>query len=130
MSICNIFIDLQNQLKEVATNNPKLKDKSIQEGDLYSHVCGEKEPKGRVRVVGLGPTPQDIGTPGAKNYISTRMQIAIEGRRQATKQVEVLTDRVDQLQQELNEMKQLMLVVQGSNSHHGSYSQNPTVSTC
>jgi len=34
-----------------------LKDRSIQEGDAYAAVCGEKEPKGHVRVLGLGPIP-------------------------------------------------------------------------
>lgn len=115
-------IHFQNKLQAAAMNNPELKNKTIEEGDLYSSVCGEKEPAGRVRVIGLGPTPQDIGTPGAKSYKSTRLQIEIEARRQADQKVELLTGRVDQMQQELNEMKKLMLAVQGSNSQHGSNS--------
>jgi len=38
-------------------------DRTIQQGDAFAAVCGVKEPRGRVRCLGLGPTPQDIGTP-------------------------------------------------------------------
>ena len=31
---------------------------TIQEGDAFAAACGEKEPKGRVRVLGLGPLPK------------------------------------------------------------------------
>jgi len=47
-----------------------LKGKTIQEGDVYAAVCGAKEPRGRVRVLGLGPTPQEIGIPGLKGLMS------------------------------------------------------------
>ena len=49
--------------------------KSIQEGDAFAAVCGEKEPKGCVRVLGLGPTPQSVGTPGVKSCIPTIIQM-------------------------------------------------------
>jgi hypothetical protein len=45
-----------------------LTQKTIQEGDAFAAVYGEKEPKGCVRVLGLGPTPQSVGTPGVKSY--------------------------------------------------------------
>lgn len=48
-------------------------DRTIQQGDAYAIVCGLKEPKGRVRVLGVGPTPQDIGTPELKSYVPTRI---------------------------------------------------------
>ena len=50
-------------------------DRTIQQGDAYAIVCGLKEPKGRVRVLGVGPTPQDIGTPELKSYVPTRIQM-------------------------------------------------------
>jgi hypothetical protein len=39
-----------------------LKDRSIEDGDLYAHIFGEKESRDRIRGLGLGPTPQDVGT--------------------------------------------------------------------
>ncbi|EEC72983.1 hypothetical protein OsI_06888 [Oryza sativa Indica Group] len=56
-------------LKEAVEVNPELKNKTIQEGDLYSRVCGTKEPRGRVRVLGKGPTPQDVGTPEPRSPV-------------------------------------------------------------
>jgi hypothetical protein len=52
-------------------------DRTIQQGDAFAAVCGVKEPRGRVRCLGRGPTPQDIGTPGLKAYTSTRLQIQV-----------------------------------------------------
>lgn len=52
-----------------------MKERSIQQGDAFAAVCGEKEPRGRVRVLGLGPTPQEVGTPGLKCYTPTRLQM-------------------------------------------------------
>ncbi|TVU41233.1 hypothetical protein EJB05_14734, partial [Eragrostis curvula] len=49
-----------NQLKEIVEAHPELKERTIQEGDAFAAVCGPKEPKGCVRVLGLGPTPQDV----------------------------------------------------------------------
>ena len=51
--------------------------RTIQEGDAFAAACGEKEPKGRVRVLGLGPTPQSVGTPGVKSYTPTRIQMEV-----------------------------------------------------
>ena len=60
-----------------------MKDKTIQEGDAYAAVCEAKELRGRVRILGLGPTPQEVGTPGLKALMSTRMQMEIVARQNA-----------------------------------------------
>ncbi|RLM99005.1 uncharacterized protein C2845_PM06G26040 [Panicum miliaceum] len=64
-----------DEIKEVLEAYLELMDKTIQQGDAYAVVCGLKEPKGCVRVLGLGPTPQEIGTPGLKSYMPTRIQM-------------------------------------------------------
>ena len=56
-------------------------ERSIQQGDVFAAACGEKEPRGRVRALGLGPTPQDIGTPGLKCYKPTRLQMEVLARK-------------------------------------------------
>jgi hypothetical protein len=56
---------LQNELKDAVTNHPELKEKSIQEGDVFFHVCG-LEKNGYVCCVGLGPSPADLEMPGTK----------------------------------------------------------------
>ncbi|KAF0895701.1 hypothetical protein E2562_014320, partial [Oryza meyeriana var. granulata] len=117
-----------NELQEAATIFPELKDRTIQEGDPYSSVLGEKEPRGCVCGLGLGPTPQGIGTPGARSYVPTRFQMAIVGQQQSAQEV-VLKGRVDHMQQEIDVLKQMVLVSQGAhnvetNSHRGSNSQH------
>jgi hypothetical protein len=77
-----IFLLLQNELKDAVTNHPELKEKSIQEGDVFFHVCGP-EKNGYVRCLGLGPTPADLEMPGMKKYTSTRLQMEIEAHRHA-----------------------------------------------
>ena len=62
-------------------------NKTIQEGDVFAAACGEKEPSGHVRVLGLGSTPQDISTPGLKSYIPTRLQMAVLARKRASNDV-------------------------------------------
>ena len=58
---------VQDEIKEILEVYPEVVDRTIQQGDAYAIVCGLKEPKGRVRVLGVGPTPQDIGTPELKS---------------------------------------------------------------
>ncbi|GJN25605.1 hypothetical protein PR202_gb13453 [Eleusine coracana subsp. coracana] len=69
-----------NALKTAVVDHPELTQKSIQEGDVYFHVCGP-EKNGYVHVVGLGPTPAGLEMPGAKKYTSTKLQMEIEARR-------------------------------------------------
>lgn len=107
---------LQNALQDAIRDNPVLRDKSIQEGDAYSYVCGA-EKNGYVRVVGLGPSPVDLEMPGARKYTSTRLQMEIEARRQSDKRVEDLTNRLDIIQETLDRLLQQ----QNANSTpHGS----------
>jgi len=80
-----------------------LTQKTIQEGDAFVAACGEKEPKGRVRVLGLGPTPQSVGTPGVKSYIPTRIQVEVMARRDAEAEQEDLRQRIMELEQQLLE---------------------------
>ena len=74
---------MQHKLKSIVEARPELKQKTIQQGDAYAAACGEKEPRGRVRVLGLGPTPQDVGTPGLKSYKPTRLQMEVLARKKA-----------------------------------------------
>ena len=62
-----------------------MKDRTIQEGDAYAAVCGAKEPRGHVRILGLVPTPQEIGTLGLRALMSTRMQMEIFAQQKAEK---------------------------------------------
>ncbi|XP_021318236.1 uncharacterized protein LOC110436181 isoform X3 [Sorghum bicolor] len=64
-----------NKLKEIVEACPELKERTIEQGDALAAACGAKEPRGRVRALGLGPTPQDIGVAGLKCYQSTRFQM-------------------------------------------------------
>jgi hypothetical protein len=54
-----------------------LTERTIQQGDVFVAALGSKEPRGRVRALGLGPTPQEIGIAGLKSYTSTRFQIEV-----------------------------------------------------
>jgi len=93
-----------DSLKEVVEIYPELKDKAIQQGDAFAVVCGEKEPRGRVRCLGLGPTPQDIGAPGLKAYSSTRLQIQILARQKAESDNLVLRQSILEMQQRDEQM--------------------------
>jgi hypothetical protein len=77
-----------------------LKDGTIQEGDAYVAVFGAKEPRGRVRVLGLGPTPQEIGTPGLRALMSTRMQMEIFARQKAKSRNRTLEQHIVELEEE------------------------------
>jgi hypothetical protein len=74
-------------------------DRTIQQGDAFVAVCGVKEPRGRVRCLGLGPTPQDIGTLGLKAYTSTKLQIQVLARQKAESDLRVLEQRILEMQE-------------------------------
>ena len=82
-----------------------MKDRSIQEGDAYAAVCGEKEPKGHVRVLALVPTPQEIRTPGLKSYMSTRLQLEVFARKNSEIAQATLEQRIAALEEELEEQR-------------------------
>ncbi|KAM3271200.1 hypothetical protein ACQJBY_041774 [Aegilops geniculata] len=82
-----------------------------------------KEPRGRVRVLGLGPTPQDMGTPGTRGKLSTRVLVEMEGLREAEKRFNMLEGHVQQMQERMNRME-LMLASQGGHNIGTPSSQN------
>ena len=67
---------------------------SIEEGDLYAHTFGEKEPRGRVRMLGTGPTPQSVGAPGTKAKLPTKLAMQIQLRRRVEQEVSTLKERM------------------------------------
>jgi len=86
-------------LKEVIEARPELMERTIQQGDAFAVVCGVKEPRGRVHCLGLGPTPQDIGTPGLKEYSSTRLQIQVLACQKAERDNLVLRQSILEMQE-------------------------------
>ncbi|XP_035820268.1 uncharacterized protein [Zea mays] len=120
-----IFI---NKFEEVVAAKPELKDRSIQDGDLYAHVFGEKEPRGRIRGLGLGPTPQDVGTPGTQMKISTKLQMALQARNHSEQEVRALRHDMNQMKDKMDQIYQMLVASQGvqhieSPSQHGSNSR-------
>ncbi|XP_014753358.1 uncharacterized protein LOC100825363 [Brachypodium distachyon] len=112
------------QLVEAAENHPEWKEKSIQEGYLYARVCGMKEPRGRVRVLGMGPTPTDVGTPGTQVRMTTRVLVEIEARRQAEQRMDSMQEQMQRMQQQLNQLiSQGGHIVATPSSQHGSNSR-------
>ena len=77
--------------------------RTIQEGDVFAAACGEKEPKGCVHVLGLGPTPQSVGTLGVKSYTPTRIQMEVLDRRNAKADQATLRQRIVELEEKLLE---------------------------
>ena len=77
--------------------------RTIQEGDVFAAACGEKEPKGCVHVLGLGPTPQSVGTPGVKSYTPTRIQMEVLDCRNAEAEQATLRQRIVELEEKLLE---------------------------
>ena len=129
MLYINILIPfLQNELKADVEARPELKDRSIQEGDAYAAVCGEKEPKGRVRVLGLGPTPQEIRTPGLKSYMSTRLQLEVLARKNSEIAQATLEQCITELEEELEEQRMAQEKQNAETlSQHGSNSRQHMV---
>ncbi|XP_020400032.1 uncharacterized protein [Zea mays] len=94
------------KLKDLIEIYPDLKERTIQEGDAYAVLCGLKEPKGYVRLMGLGPTPQDVGTPGLKCYAPTRLQMEVMARKKAESDRDALEQRVFELQAQMEQRAQ------------------------
>lgn len=114
-----------NKLKEYVEAHPELKERTIQEGDAFAAVCGEKEPRGRVRVLGLGPTPQDIGTPGLRSYTPTRLQMEVLARKKAEHEKAALEQRIAEMEEKMqeqrmaHEMRDVEIISHdGSNTRH------------
>ena len=82
-------------------------ERSIQQGDVFAAACGEKEPRGRVRALVLGPNPQDIGTPGLRCYKSTRLQMEVLARHKVESDKAALERRIQELEEQLQERRNL-----------------------
>jgi hypothetical protein len=88
-----------------------------------------KEPRGRVRVLGLGPTPQDVGTPGTRGKLNTRALVEMVARREAEHRMNTMEERMQKMQEQMNKMTELLLASQGGHnldapsSQHGSNSR-------
>ncbi|XP_025795604.1 uncharacterized protein LOC112875826 isoform X5 [Panicum hallii] len=108
------------EIEQILTIYPELKDNTIQQGDILALVYGEKEPKGFVRVLGLGPTPQDIGTPGLKSYTPTRLQMEIRARKKVENEKTALEKHVLQLQSQIEERAEKDRASEEPVSHYGS----------
>jgi NADPH-dependent glutamate synthase beta subunit-like oxidoreductase len=119
---------VQDEIKDILEVYPELVDRTIQQGDAYAIVCGLKEPKGHVRVLGVGPTPQDIGTPELKSYVPTRIQMEVLAREKAESERAALQQRVKELEEQMLE-ERLARERQNheSNSQHGSTSRHQVV---
>eukprot|EP00267_Zea_mays_P051318 XP_020404245.1 uncharacterized protein LOC103649371 isoform X1 [Zea mays] len=115
-----------NKLKAIVEARPELKERSIQQGDAFAAVCGEKEPRGRVRVLGLGPTPQEVGTPGLKCYTPTRLQMEVFARKKLESEKAALEKRIADMQEEMME-RERQNVEMGSHNDSNSrlHSQSP-----
>jgi hypothetical protein len=92
-----------------------LLEKTIEQGDLFSHVFG-KERNGYVRCIGMGPSASDLHMLGTRKLKSTKLQMAEEECRQAMEEAALLRERVeatdrkmDIVMNEVLEMKKMML---------------------
>lgn len=74
--------------------------------------------------MGLGPTPQDIGTPGLKGYTPTRLQMEVLARKKAESEKAALEQCIADLQAELEEERMARDIQNLENvSHNGSNSR-------
>jgi hypothetical protein len=99
---------------------PKLWERTIQQGDAFAVVCGLKEPKGYVCGLGLGPAPQDVGTPGLKCYAPTRLQMEILAHERAESEKATLEQRMHELQDQLEQRAAQDHASEEPGSQHGS----------
>lgn len=104
-----------------------MKERTIQEGDAFAAVCGEKEPRGYVRAMGLGPTPQDVRTPGLKCYAPTRLQVEIYARMKAESDKAALEEHVRELQAQVEQRGQQDRASTEPMSQHDSCSRQHLV---
>jgi hypothetical protein len=96
---------MQSELLRAVNDHPDWKEKSSKEGGLFARVVGMKEPRGRVHVLGLGPTPQDMGTPGTRGKVSTRVLVEMVARREAEHRMSTLEEQMQQMQQQIKKCK-------------------------
>jgi hypothetical protein len=87
----------------------------LKEGDLFARAVGMKEPRGRIRVLGLGPTPQDVGTPDTRGKVSTRVLVEMVARREAEHRMNTLEDQMQQMREQMHKMQQMLASPGGRN---------------
>jgi hypothetical protein len=83
-----------------------LTERTIQQGDVFAAALGSKEPRGRVRALGLGPTPQDVGIAGLKSYTPTRFQMEVLARKKAEIRNEALEQRLTQMEAQIQMLEE------------------------
>ncbi|XP_020165089.1 uncharacterized protein [Aegilops tauschii subsp. strangulata] len=85
------------KIEEKSNEHPELLEKSIKQGDLFSHVAG-KERNGYVRCIGLGPSAARLGMPGTRKLKSMKLQMAEEEAKEARQANAILVERVDKME--------------------------------
>lgn len=88
-----------NDIHVAMDEHPELLEKSIQQGDILSHVLGP-ERNGYVRCVGLGPTAGSLGIGGAQKLKSTKLQMAELEAEKAWQANEILRDHIDEVKED------------------------------
>ena len=66
-------------------------------------------------MLGTGPTPQSVGTPGTKAKLPTKLAMQIQLRRRAEQEVSTLKERMQAMERRFDEMQHAMFS-QGSHS--------------
>ncbi|CAD6268749.1 unnamed protein product [Miscanthus lutarioriparius] len=94
-----------SKLKATVEARPELTERTIQQGDVFSAALGSKEPRGHVRALGLGPTPQDGCIAGLKCYTPTRFQMEVLARKKAESRSEALEQRLTQMEAQMQMME-------------------------
>jgi hypothetical protein len=59
----------------------------------------------QVRVLGLGPTPQDIGTSGLRSYTPTRLQMEVIAHKKAEREKAALEQRIAEMEEKMLEQR-------------------------
>ncbi|XP_066320383.1 uncharacterized protein [Miscanthus floridulus] len=94
-----------SKLKATVEARLELTERTIQQGDVFAAALGSKELRGRVRALGLGPTPQDVGIAGLKCYTPTRFQMEVLARKKAESRSEALEQRLTQMEAQMQMME-------------------------
>lgn len=75
--------------------------------------------------MGLGPTPQDIGTPGLRSYTPTRLQMEVLARKKVKHEKAALEQRIAEMEEKMqeqrmaHEMRDVEIISHdGSNTRH------------
>uniref|UniRef100_A0ACD5VEG6 Uncharacterized protein n=1 Tax=Avena sativa TaxID=4498 RepID=A0ACD5VEG6_AVESA len=97
-------IDIHDAIED----HPELLEKSMQQGDILSHVLG-KERNGYVRCIGLGPTTGTLGIQGAQNLKSTKLQMVELEAEKAREANELLRDHICEFREDTKAQMDAMM---------------------